>query len=182
MAEPLSFRLPAHLKLKDIDRTAKERGMSRAALVINATEFVLGLDTDFLRVMEKYSKALRVPVSLVMQNMVIKRLAEDAARAELYGHHENVFDEFAYHTVDGESKPMGYHDLFNYLKGLKIQELRQKKEAYLTRRINEKKSLGLPLNEEEQALSDLIKERDAAAQKIEELWMSGKIELVEGDD
>lgn len=173
----------AEFDLSEIDTVAESREMNRTEFVISAIDMSMNFDNDFVETIDRYSKALKMPPAAVIQALVTGWLARDAARTEFYGPlPERVFDEFAYHEVDGEIKPMGFHDLFNYLKSLEIQKLKQKKEERLARRVREKTSLGLPLNEEEQEFSDLVKVRDAAEQEMAKLWQSGKIEMVEGDD
>ncbi len=94
--KPLSIRLPEPLKVEEIDAVAQRRGMSRAGFVISAVKFFMELDDVFLARMENYAKRLNIPLSLVMQNMLIKRLAKEAAEYEVLGPSPQLLEEFMF--------------------------------------------------------------------------------------
>ncbi|NLG84183.1 MAG: hypothetical protein GX493_06170 [Firmicutes bacterium] len=94
MPETVSLKLPARLSLIEIDEAAFIAGMNRNAFITRAVEFYMGFDPDLVGMLERYAAMLRLPESLVAQNILIRRFAEVAALAEVRGADAAAFDEF----------------------------------------------------------------------------------------
>lgn len=132
MNQPLSVRLPEHIHVADIDIKAKALGMSRAAFVINAIEIILGLDVELYQEIERYSKGLRMPISLVMQSMITKRIAEEKAKDKVWGSTIRPLDEFQFIQDEMGPRPISYKELYMFLE-----------EKYVVRETAEKERGGV---------------------------------------
>lgn len=141
MSQPVSIRLPEHITTTQLDEKAKELGMSRAAFIVNAIETFLGLDKGFYQRLEEYAKALNIPAWLVMQNMLIKRMAKEAADFEVWGPGQHLLEEFRF-TNQG---PITGEELFNSLKEMYIWEEEKEKAKVLA----EEQKYGIPVSDEE---------------------------------
>jgi hypothetical protein len=96
---------------------------------INLSELIRELtqfDPYFLEIIMGYSKRHKMPFSLVIQNMLIKRFAEEAAEDEFHGKPQTrILPEFA-HTKDGF---ITGGELFNRLKDMELNRLRSESKT-----------------------------------------------------
>lgn len=141
MTHPLSVRLPEHITPAEIDEKAKALGMSRAAFVLNAVETFMGFDTVFYKRIEEYAKNLNIPTWLVMQNMLIKRMAKEAADYEVWGPSQHLLEEFMF-TSQG---PITGEELFDNLKEMYAKEAGEEKAKVLA----EEQRYGIPVSDED---------------------------------
>lgn len=115
------FTEDASFTVADVDERAKQFNMSRSALIQMGLEFIMNFDPVLLDKINQLSKALKVPAWLVVQNMLIKRFALDAARAEM-GQSRIVYDEFLFTSegvITGE-------ELFEQIKQNEVKRLKRK--------------------------------------------------------
>lgn len=113
------FTEDASFTVADVDERAKQFNMSRSALIQMGLEFIMNFDPVLLDKINQLSKALKVPAWLVVQNMLIKRFALDAARAEM-GQSRIVYDEFLFTSegvITGE-------ELFEQIKQNEVKRLK----------------------------------------------------------
>jgi hypothetical protein len=113
------FTEEASFTVADVDERAKQFNMSRSALIQMGLEFIMNFDPVLLDKINQLSKALKVPAWLVVQNMLIKRFAQDAARAEM-GQSRIVYDEFLFTSegvITGE-------ELFEQIKQNEVKRLK----------------------------------------------------------
>lgn len=160
--KPLSIRLPGDMQVDEVDAVAQRRGMSRASFVVGAIELLAGFDDVFLKKMGRYAARLNIPLFLVMQNMLIKRMAQEAAEAEVWGPRRRLLDEFMYTsegTITGE-------ELFRMLKENYIKEERQAYDEAMSESVHVKKAAGMELNDEEKAW---LESYERAATRVKEL-------------
>ncbi|MDO7786107.1 hypothetical protein [Desulforamulus aquiferis] len=122
-SEQIQARLSkADFTLADIDSKAAELGMNRTEFVLTAVEMLLGFDVVFYNRIKKTAKSLNIPVWLVMQNKLIKRFAEDAAKSKVWGGRKEMLIEFM-HTAQG---PITGEELFNIIRDMRVKEEEQK--------------------------------------------------------
>lgn len=85
--EKLQANIPANSKwnLEAADKRAKDLGLDRSELIIRGMELVMNFDKEFLDYIKYYAEGLQIPEYLVIQNMVIVRMADEEAQKEVYG-------------------------------------------------------------------------------------------------
>jgi hypothetical protein len=123
--EFLSAKLPTtgegNITLADIDRTAEKHGLSRATFVVKATELMTKFDMFFMDNAANKAMELQLPIWLVIQNIFIKQLAQDAAKIEVYGPNPNrPLEEFMF----TEKGILTGEQLFDKLKELYVAQLK----------------------------------------------------------
>lgn len=97
---------------------------SLATLIKHAAHLYAMFDPVFLEKIRGMSEATKIPEYLVIQNMIIKRLADDAADQEIYGKRPRSLPEFSF----TENGPITGAELFEMLKARKIGILEVEKE------------------------------------------------------
>lgn len=123
MAEMIQGRLSnVDFTLADIDAKAKKLGLTRTEFLLKSLEMMMGFDLVLIKKCEELSRSLKIPMWLVIQNMLIERFAEDGAKAEL-GAKRIVYEEFMF-TSDGV---ITGEELFEILKQKKVDRLKQEK-------------------------------------------------------
>ncbi len=70
------------MTLEQIDKRAKELGLNRSQFVKLALTGMINFDLSIWKKIQEYSKSLNLPEWLIIQNMLIKSLAEREAEAE----------------------------------------------------------------------------------------------------
>ncbi len=170
----------------------KRDNISLAALMKRGANLYAMFDPVFMAKIRGMSEATKLPEYLVIQNMIIRRMAEDAAYHEVHGPGPRSLREFSF-TNEG---PITGEPLFNMLKARKVDELEDEKERqfleprkharlsqedseWLKKRLERRdprpvyerlkeyreKGLTVPLSKEEKA--KLLAERKAKHQKQE---------------
>lgn len=162
---PFSIRLPEHIRLADVDAKAKKHGLTRAGFAVKAVELLTGFDDAFLVKIEEYANGLNIPLSLVMQNMLIKRLAQEAAEAEVWGPGKRLLDEFLF-TSEGV---ITGQELFDMLKKNYLAQERQAYDEMMGKQIRRKEDAGLGLTAEEQEWLSGFKKAAVRVSEIEEV-------------
>ena len=79
---------------EEMDAAAKALGMSRNEMILKAVDIIRGLDVAFYRKLEQYCQRCKVPMSIAIQNTMVKLWAQDAARSKAWDGHSRVLDEF----------------------------------------------------------------------------------------
>lgn len=125
--EKLQVTIPASNKwhTEDVERKAKELGMEKTEFVMNAVDMMMNFDNVFLQKIKEYSEGLRVPEYIVIQNMIIKNMALDAAKVETntWTGKDKLMVEFQAVNDKGVIKTLTGEELFNNLKELFIDEI-----------------------------------------------------------
>jgi len=103
--------------LADLDHKAAELGMNRSELINKAVDILMGFDAVFFKKIQGYSEGLHIPEWLVLENMIIKRMADEAAEIEVYGGGTRLLDEFMLVGDGAEHRSVTGEELFNSLKG-----------------------------------------------------------------
>lgn len=132
--ERVQATIPANYKWhnEDIDKRAKEFGLKKGDFILFAVDFMLNIDDTAWGIISNYSKGLKVPEYLIIQNILIKRAADQAAQMETYGRIlDGVLDEFISNSQDGINwKMLTGEELFNVLKDKYVREYKKEiKEA-----------------------------------------------------
>jgi len=119
--------------LKDIEGKASDLGFKNISdFVREGLKLLMGFDEIFYKKMVRYSKSLNIPLFVVVQNFIIKRLAEDAAKTEIWGPSPVLLDEFVYRkTNNGEIRTTTGEELFNIFKEKYIKELIAERVQFL---------------------------------------------------
>jgi hypothetical protein len=96
MPELINIRLtkdsPA---VEAMDEAASKLGMSRNEMILKAIGMMINFDKVFYKKLEAYSNKMKVPMWIALQNMTIKRWAQDAAKATVWGSNPEVLIEFS---------------------------------------------------------------------------------------
>ncbi len=101
--------------------------------------------------LEEMSKGLNLPPALIIQNIILKRLAEEAAEEAVFGDTgEKPLDEFMIKTINGKDYLLTGQELFNNLYDIKKQEfVKEKKDQIL-----QEQAGGIPISKEDQDFID----------------------------
>lgn len=152
MAGNLNIRVPDGY-LEELDIKAQIFGMNRTDFVMNALDMILNFDEVFYKKIIRYSQGLNTPEWLVMQNIIIRRMAHDHAKAIVWGASGETLKEFVsvddgdgYKTITGEP-------LFDMLNKMFIEDEEKEKVKVL---LNDE-LYGVPIGEDDKKL--LIKYR-----------------------
>lgn len=78
-----------------MDYAANILGMSRNEMILKAIGMMISFDKVFYKKLEAYSEKMKVPMWTALQNMTIKRWAQDAAKAAVWGSNPEVLIEFS---------------------------------------------------------------------------------------
>ncbi|TYQ16563.1 UNVERIFIED_CONTAM: hypothetical protein Cloal_3114 [Acetivibrio alkalicellulosi] len=78
-----------------MDEAASKLGMSRNEMILKAIGMMASFDKVFYKKPEVYSKKMKVPMWTALQNMTIKRWAQDASKAAVWGSNTEVLIEFS---------------------------------------------------------------------------------------
>lgn len=136
--------------LSDIDAKAKSLGLNKSEFIMKGINMMMNFDEVFLKKVQAYSKG---PEWLTLQNLIIRRMAQDDANAHVWGTHSEALYEFI-STNDGTGyKSVTGEPLYNILKKMFIED--EEKEKVKVLLDNEK--YGLRVNENDKKL--LIKYR-----------------------
>lgn len=84
--------------------------MSRNEMIIKAIGMMISFDKVFYKKLETYSEKMKVPMWTALQNMTIKRWAQDAAKTAVWGSNPEVLIEFST-TEDGTIPPKELYEL-----------------------------------------------------------------------
>lgn len=124
MQERLQATIPNSNKWhnEDIEAKAKELGMEKSEFILNAVDMMMNFDEVFLKKIQRYSNGLHIPEWLVIQNMIIKRMADESAEFEVFGTGKRVLDEFVMAGDEDNHRTITGDELFNHLKKLYIQK------------------------------------------------------------
>ncbi len=137
----------------DIDKKAADLGMNRSELILKAVDMLMNFDEVFFNRIQKRSNDFNIPEWVVMQNMIIKSMAKDAARAIVWGPETRMLDEFMIRNDGVEARAITGEELFNTLRDKYIRD----EEKKLLKLAIREDSHGLHLDEKEVAV--LIKYR-----------------------
>lgn len=128
--EKLQANIPADYgwSLKDVDERAEELGLSRTDFVLRAVDMLINYDQVFLDYVKDYVEGLKIPEYLVIQNMIIARMADEEAKREVYGFSSKTLDEFM-SVVDAEvPRALTGKELKTYSKIAKPEITEMKRE------------------------------------------------------
>ncbi len=159
MADLINIRLtkdsPA---VEAMDYAAHNLGMSRNGIILKAVGMLISLDKVFYKKMEAYSAKVKVPMAVAMQNMIIKRWAQDAAKAAVWGINPEVLIEFS--TTDaGIISPKDLHEM-----AYQITFDAEAKERIAT--LDKEIAAGIPLrNEDDKAFYEKYKHKYSSVQR-----------------
>jgi len=147
MADAINIRLTKDCPPTEVmDEAAKKLGMSRNELIVNGINLMVNFDTHFYKRLEAYSKRLNVPMWLAIQNLIIKRWAQDAAKSDVYGGLSEPMVEFMY----GEDGTITGKDLYEMAYQMEFDEQAKERIAALEKEI----SMGLELQGEDKDFYD----------------------------
>jgi len=109
MADAINIRITKDCPSTEVmDEAARKLDMSRNELIVTGINMMVNFDTHFYKRLEAYSKRLNVPMWLAIQNLIIKRWAQDAAKSDVYGGLSEPLVEFMY----GEDGTITGKDLY----------------------------------------------------------------------
>lgn len=161
MADTFTIRISKDTPaFEEMDKAAEQLGLSRNQLIIEGIKMMCSWDTQFYKKMKQYSNTFRLPVPLVMQNMLIKRLAEDYAKEQIWGFTGKVMPEFMFN----ERGPITGGELFKTLSEMAVKdEIRER-----VRGIEEDIRAGLPVPKNEMEFYEAHKPKPSKVDPEEE--------------
>lgn len=114
---------------EDIEAKAKELGMDKTEFILKAVDMMMNFDNTFLKKIQEYSEGLNVSEYMVIQNMIIKNMALDAAKVETdtWGGTDKLMTEFQAVNEKGVIKMLTGEELFNNLKEQFVTEIKVNK-------------------------------------------------------
>ena len=131
MAEHISIRVTKDMpSVETIDAAAENLGLNKNQLITEGIKMMTTWDKVFYSKMKTYAEGLGISMAQVMQNFLIKRLADEAAEETVWGSGSRVFLEFSM-TNKGlmtgkELFEMLYNDKVNTLYRERAKEIRQR--------------------------------------------------------
>lgn len=108
--------------LEDIDKRAKELGMSRNELILKAIDTFMNFDNDFLEYIKIQANGLHTPEYLVIQNFIITKIADQEARFEVYGETQEMVEGFIFVRDDKGTRVLTGNELKKILKDSKVRK------------------------------------------------------------
>jgi hypothetical protein len=109
--------------VETIGKRAEQYGIDETDYMIKAAELLNGFNVDLFKQIEAYGARFDVPSWLVIQNIIIKRFALDAAESEVLGDNTTLLREFC----ENETGPITGNELYNVLKQAYIHDLEMKR-------------------------------------------------------
>lgn len=111
----------------ELEAKAEELGLNKSELIIKAVDFFMNFDNAILNYIKDYSENLNIPEYLVVQNLIIKLIADDEAKAEVYGNRTELLSEFRFIMENGVPRTVTGLELKEALKKEKIFEYKRNK-------------------------------------------------------
>lgn len=115
---------------EDLEAKATAMGMSKSDLILKAVDMMVNFDDDFLKYIKHYSDGLKIPEYMVIQNMIILRMGEEAAQREVHGSLRKSLDEFIHVIDDKGPRTLTGKELYTVVKNSKVEELKRQKEQH----------------------------------------------------
>ena len=159
MADLINIRLtkdsPA---VEAMDEAASRLGMSRNEMILKAIGMMISFDKVFYKKLEAYSEKMKVPMWTALQNMTIKRWAQDAAKAAVWGSNPEVLIEFST-TEAGTISPK---ELYEMAYQMVFDTEAKERVAMLQNEI----TAGIPLkNEDDKAFYEKYRHKYSSMQR-----------------
>jgi len=112
----------------EMDSKADMLGLDRTKFIEMACQLLIDFDLVFIKKMQQRAEGLGMPLGIVIQNMIIKRLAEEAAEAEVDQERgrepsSRLLPEFVSKKVGDQYEPVTGGELFEKLKKQKKKRL-----------------------------------------------------------
>lgn len=144
MAETFTIRISKDTpSFNEMDEAAARLGMSRNQMIIEGIKMMCSWDKQFYSKMRTFGNTFKLPIPLIMQNMLIKRLAEDYANEEVWGFNGRMMMEFTFN----ERGPITGGELFQLLANEAMENERKEKFKVLHNDV----TYGVPLSEDDMA-------------------------------
>lgn len=119
MANELIQARLSSLTMAEVDQKIKALGINRSELVNMALEITVNFDIAVLKELRSFGDALHIPLWLVMQNLLIARMAEQNAEDEVFGPAPRLSLEFM-NTTGGV---ITGKELFDLVKASEIKRI-----------------------------------------------------------
>lgn len=110
---------------EELEAKAESIGMSKNDFTFKAIDLMMNFDNEFLKYIKFYSKGLHLPEFLIIQNIIIGRMAEEDARKEVFGSISGLLEEFISTNDENGPRTLTGEELYKQLKQLKIQEFKK---------------------------------------------------------
>lgn len=106
-----------------VKEKAAQHGLTQSEYAIKALTLLSGFDVALYKQIEAYAARFDIPSWLVIQNIIIKRFALDAAESEVLGDNTTLLREFC----ESDIGPIAANDLYDMLKQSYIHDLEMKR-------------------------------------------------------
>lgn len=159
MADLINIRLTKDSpEVEAMDEAASKLGMSRNEMILKAIGMMISFDKLFYKKLEAYSEKMKVPMWTALQNMTIKRWAQDAAKAAAWGSNPEVLIEFS--TTEAGTIPP--KELYEMAYQMAFDTEAKERIAMLEQEI----SAGIPLkNVDDKAFYEKYRHKYSSVQK-----------------
>ncbi len=132
MIEQVTARLQ-NITLNELEDKTNEFKTNRTTFINKALDILMAYDYKWFSYIEEYADRLKIPTGLVMQNIIISRIAQEEAERNVYGpEYTKLLLEFIYTNQGPVTGEELYKILYNnYLKDFTRQrvDVLRKKEA-----------------------------------------------------
>lgn len=128
MQERLQATIPNSNKWhnEDVEARAKQLGMEKSEFILNAVDMMMNFDETFFKKIQGYSEGLHIPEWLVMQNMIIKEMAKEAAEVATNTWRSKVLSEFMFVGEGFDKRTLTGEELFNQLKNQHVSDIQRR--------------------------------------------------------
>lgn len=111
MPELINIRLTKDSpEVAAMDAQAKALGMSRNEMILKAITMLLDFNPTFYKKLEAYSSGANVSMGTALQNMTIKRWAQDNAKKSVWGVNTDILLEFS-QSNEGVIQPKELYEM-----------------------------------------------------------------------
>jgi hypothetical protein len=149
MADKFTIRITKDLpEMETIDGAAATLGMTKNQLVTEGVKMMCAWDKVFYSKMKAYADGLGISMAQVMQNLLIKRLADDAAADTVWGGNRELLLEF---SMTNKGLITG-KELFEMLYNDKVNQLYRERAQGIKRRLQDGEPETLLTEDEKEVL------------------------------
>jgi hypothetical protein len=128
--EKVGFNIPAdsNWTIEDLEKKAEALGLqNKSELMVMAVDAAMNFDMEVAATIQRMADGLKIPAWMVVQNMLIKQIAEKKARESVFGNITRILPEFTAVTdKDGNYRMLTGKDLMKTLFDMyQIKEQRE---------------------------------------------------------
>ena len=168
MSDLINIRLTKECpSVQAMDEAAKALGMSRNEMMIKAITMFIGFDLTFYKRLEAYSRRVKVPIHIAIQNTIIKRWARDNAKRAVWETNKDLLLEFSL-CSNGIIEPK---ELYEMIYQMTFAEEAKERIAELEQEVNQ----GLELRGLDKVFYETYQSKYGYTQGVEQTTQDGSM-------